>query len=453
MKLRRGWFGNLNFTIGLITSGVCLYMLILFLCEHIEMVSGVSVYLFYVKLSLIASVCLFIIFALVFFLITFLKNNHTVKTVSKKAPGNIIFRCLFAVMAIALCASLYFSTDIYSLFYSSELSDINILYLDFLNGTVSLNGYFLKNLYSLIFVNLFKIFGCNWNIIFIVNAIFIFAGAVFISLFTKNYIGRTSSVCVMLASAIFTYFYKFIYDFSGLTFVFFICGFVLYLLSLIFDKLKDKRPVLSFVISILVILGLFSLYHFGYCNFDFKFVFNDKLVFYTIPESRLNLSLAVLVALLVFYGFLSYLFSEKDNISLINIVFVLISFVLFFDYSEDKTYLFFLLCVASLAGIGIRSLFEKRATDKSKSVITEESKEEPAEFVPLVVPKVEVPKEAIDEATVNETSVIKQKPKLLHNPLPGPKPHVKKTIEYSFEPDAKFMKYDVEITDNDDFDI
>jgi len=39
------------------------------------------------------------------------------------------------------------------------------------------------------------------------------------------------------------------------------------------------------------------------------------------------------------------------------------------------------------------------------------------------------------------------------NPLPTPKPHVKKTMGYAFEPLHKDMKYDIHVADNDDYDL
>lgn len=41
----------------------------------------------------------------------------------------------------------------------------------------------------------------------------------------------------------------------------------------------------------------------------------------------------------------------------------------------------------------------------------------------------------------------------IENVLPLPKPHVKKSIGYAFEPGEKYMKFDYEISDDDDFDI
>ena len=41
----------------------------------------------------------------------------------------------------------------------------------------------------------------------------------------------------------------------------------------------------------------------------------------------------------------------------------------------------------------------------------------------------------------------------IENPLPLPKKHVKKTMDYKFEPEEHLMKYDIEVSETDDFDV
>jgi hypothetical protein len=42
---------------------------------------------------------------------------------------------------------------------------------------------------------------------------------------------------------------------------------------------------------------------------------------------------------------------------------------------------------------------------------------------------------------------------LLANPLPLPKKHIKKNMEYGYEPKADELKYDIVIPEYDDFDV
>ena len=41
----------------------------------------------------------------------------------------------------------------------------------------------------------------------------------------------------------------------------------------------------------------------------------------------------------------------------------------------------------------------------------------------------------------------------IENPLPVPKKHIRKTMDYAFVPEASQMKYDIAVSDNDDFDL
>lgn len=54
----------------------------------------------------------------------------------------------------------------------------------------------------------------------------------------------------------------------------------------------------------------------------------------------------------------------------------------------------------------------------------------------------------------SQGSVPQKKPgEWLDNPLPVPKRHVKKELDYGFEPEPDQMCYDIEVSDQDDFDI
>lgn len=61
--------------------------------------------------------------------------------------------------------------------------------------------------------------------------------------------------------------------------------------------------------------------------------------------------------------------------------------------------------------------------------------------------------EMVAEQTVLQPEEKKQEIHFIENPLPLPKKHVKKTMNYGFEPDNELMKYDIETSDDDDFDL
>lgn len=96
---------------------------------------------------------------------------------------------------------------------------------------------------------------------------------------------------------------------------------------------------------------------------------------------------------------------------------------------------------------------------EARSVVTPEeiTKEE---FVAMseqtVVPEVSGQKQEdtvtpeMSEAAAAQNA---QKPRYIENPLPLPKKHVKREMDYQYTVEEKDMKYDVEVSENDDFDI
>ncbi|MDE6606642.1 MAG: hypothetical protein K2K54_02650 [Lachnospiraceae bacterium] len=60
---------------------------------------------------------------------------------------------------------------------------------------------------------------------------------------------------------------------------------------------------------------------------------------------------------------------------------------------------------------------------------------------------------SINVLAENQDKDVKKDIKFIENPLPLPKKHVKKTMDYRFIPDREQMNYDVEVDKNDDFDL
>lgn len=65
--------------------------------------------------------------------------------------------------------------------------------------------------------------------------------------------------------------------------------------------------------------------------------------------------------------------------------------------------------------------------------------------------------EVIEEINVavktDEPEKTEEKPRYFENPLPLPKKHVKRAMDYQYPVEEKDMKYDMEVPENDDFDI
>ena len=65
---------------------------------------------------------------------------------------------------------------------------------------------------------------------------------------------------------------------------------------------------------------------------------------------------------------------------------------------------------------------------------------------------VKVRTEKSKETEVVEDDKIKQI-EFIENPLPVPKKHVHKTMDYAFIPEESQMKYDIQVSENDDYDL
>lgn len=104
------------------------------------------------------------------------------------------------------------------------------------------------------------------------------------------------------------------------------------------------------------------------------------------------------------------------------------------DANMSRTFLWFLYLTV-LSGMGAGAAFELTAekddTDSKMQVKKELEEIELPEDIKAETPKV----------------------RLLENPLPLPKKHVKKTMEYKVEPSEEQMHYDVDVKEDDDFDL
>ena len=90
------------------------------------------------------------------------------------------------------------------------------------------------------------------------------------------------------------------------------------------------------------------------------------------------------------------------------------------------TYLLFV-CLTMLASISVTEMFCNEDLVKLRAERSKENKKVEQE----VVKKVE----------------------FIENPLPVPKKHIRKTMDYAFIPEEIDMKYDIYVPDNDDFDL
>lgn len=102
-----------------------------------------------------------------------------------------------------------------------------------------------------------------------------------------------------------------------------------------------------------------------------------------------------------------------------------------------------------LAGLGLQNCILGGKTQLMKTLI-EEINQATEEI--LQKTEAERSEEAVLEPKPPETSDI-MKPRFLENPLPLPKKHVPRQMDYQYHVEDAKMKYDVEVKEEDDFDI
>ena len=97
---------------------------------------------------------------------------------------------------------------------------------------------------------------------------------------------------------------------------------------------------------------------------------------------------------------------------------------------NNRPLLLTLMCI--IAAVSVRELFQVapvKVTVEEKMNIIELDAEQMPQAEPAMI----------------------QKPRFLENPLPLPKKRVKKSMDYAFVPETSQMKYDVEVSETDDF--
>ena len=283
---------------------------------------------------------------------------------------------------------------------------------------------------------------------------------------------------------------------------FFICSVIMVILIFILSLFKEFEHfdiwgmILCQVIVFICIFALPVLLTGGLNSFP-KFDFNSSFGFvrlFSFPDIEY---IDVIVMCLILAAGVSFMFTKHDRLSTISLIWLFSS--VFYLYCENKWPSDFTMTLlfSVLAGLGLDEMLLSTVYDpelalkesvKNKPVAIETDaaedqtvKEAPAE---AQVSEAEVSKEVSINDRVQEAEAVKEQDnsekiqaeeasenteaeevkeeeevkevkevKLFDNPLPVPKPHVRKEISYSFEPDESMMKFDLDISENDDFDI
>lgn len=131
-------------------------------------------------------------------------------------------------------------------------------------------------------------------------------------------------------------------------------------------------------------------------------------------------------------------------------------FLAFFRKKEDDSGLY----MFSLVGIAVLVSFGKPNMNYQLLATTYWSVLAAIGVTSVMTGKKEEPMKTMKKEKEEDTLVIEsleEEPEnrihFIENPLPLPKKHVKKTMDYAFEPEAELMKFDKEVSVNDDFDL
>lgn len=332
-------------------------------------------------------------------------------------------------------------------------------------------------------------------------------GCIFIVLAVKNISGHFgASVCALLLLILPGQLY---FSIIPHTFALYYCvfGICLFWLSVIYKAINGNRSVGTFISAFLwgIVTAILI-----YDNFFgvLLFVVAISLFFarkFDGKTSKIATALICVLTVLATYGALTYFFGiqrglviptrfefiEEEIISLDAVIILIISFAGLFGYLsskfDDYSFCGMLLMVASLsflffsfyrteyfisifayfgmviaAGMLSESwsilgdqLFVKNTDD---DLIIEDISDEPMVEEPVFEePVFEEPvvEEAVAEETVAEEPVEeKPKVKFFDSPIPLPKKHEAKTVDYDHEFSASILDdYDIAVDDNDDFDI
>lgn len=186
----------------------------------------------------------------------------------------------------------------------------------------------------------------------------------------------------------------------------------------------------------------------------------------TPPSYPYDADIYLMGVLVVFASFLVFDFLRKDkeqNYTLWMLLCILAAPAPLFALGQGGGVQFFgifsIYVWSVLAGLGLQNcIFGGRAQamqaviEEINSAAERRTQEEPTADDGLEQEETSMTEEQLEGPKTDETAAPK-KPRFFENPLPLPKKHVKKEMDYQYQVDEKDMKYDIEVDEDDDFDI
>ncbi|MBR6003910.1 MAG: hypothetical protein IK068_04220, partial [Lachnospiraceae bacterium] len=330
---------------------------------------------------------------------------------------------------------------------------------------------FFHKAYSYIAALFLSIFGDTLTVPVFINIILYVASAVLLFFSVMFIFGKIPAIFVfgalMLSKAPITY----MLDISGFNMFFLAISLLIFLVTYFLDVFTKVKPVMCYIVSFVTLIVVIVINHFTYKPFEPVFAFDLSILNFR-PSGYIFVSIAI--TFLALYGLLSFIKAKEDEISFANILLVVLLLILMFDYSSNNTYLFTIISFCIFAGIGLDNLVfrnykavpiadaaeqetvlepafepvnEVLETSEAAEEIHEEVSDEPVKDNAAIEAETETPQKT------EETPKKREVPSFFETPLPMPKKHVKKSFDYAFEPSGDMLKYDIEISPDDDFDI
>ncbi len=188
--------------------------------------------------------------------------------------------------------------------------------------------------------------------------------------------------------------------------------------------------------------------------------------------------LLLLIVFMFLFGIPAFFTKKKEEIQMLSFLWMLgISVIYAGNFNArgmNSEYLLFM-SVLLLLGTGIQAMFlgdgikqEKTEMSLVNTEMMKEAEINKAAISEAVVSKAVVSKAVVSNSVINKAEInkkikeerepkveteIKQTIKYIENPLPLPKKHVKKKMDYHREVTSDQMHYDIEVSEADDYDL
>ncbi len=513
MRLKKNVFGYINFSIGTLIMSVYLYTLFVSLFKSFEEKAGKRILFMGIKMSYINAALLFIVSLALVFLLYFVKSKITVRPF--KASGlvyGIVYWCLFAgLLSYGFVVRLMnmgvlkkwdsiknYTESVSKPGYWQVLIDL------FYGKDVAFDNFFHKA-YSFVTALFLRIFGDTLTVPVGLNLVLYMVSCILLFFSIRFIFGKVPALVTFAALMLSKAPVAFLFEITGFNMFFLAASLLIFLVAYFLDVFTSTKPVMCYIVSFVTILLVVIINHFAFKPFEPVFSFDLSVLNFRPSE---NIYISILLVILALAGLYAFFKNSFDEISFANILLVLLLLILMFDYSANNTYLFAIMSFCIFAGIGADNLlFRHYKSVPVKEALGEYDSDIPEEFLantaeasvasvpltPVETPifdeepveesvkdeelvkaeepvKAQEPVKAEESAQVAEPApavadvpkaedkpaespVKREVPKFFETPLPMPKKHVKKTLDYTFEPSPELMKYDIEISPDDDFDI